>query len=116
MTKKLIYHLAAIDDWNRALKSGVYDGSPNDKADGFIHFSAADQVKNSAAKYRAGRTDQILLILDPDSLGPALRWEPSHGGILFPHLYAALPVSAVQRTVPLPLGEYGVHLFPALDV
>jgi uncharacterized protein (DUF952 family) len=82
-----IYHICRAEEWRAAQASGSYPGSSQDAADGFIHFSAAAQVKESAAKHRAGQTGLVLLAVDPDKLGPALKWEPSRGGLLFPHLY-----------------------------
>ncbi|MEQ8664825.1 MAG: DUF952 domain-containing protein [Rhodospirillales bacterium] len=109
-----IYHVCRSDEWAQALAAGVYRGSSQDKADGFIHFSAADQVRASVAKHRAGQDDLVILSVDPDALEPGtLKWESSRGGALFPHLYTPLPVIAVVRTDPLMLGDDGVHVFPA---
>ncbi|MBL28145.1 MAG: glutathione S-transferase [Rhodospirillaceae bacterium] len=107
-----IYHLAAESDWKDALEHGSYPGTPQDRADGFIHFSTAAQVAVSAAKHRAGRADIVLVEASAAKLGDSLRWEPSRGGQLFPHLYGPLPISAVTRTWPLPLGDDGLHRFP----
>lgn len=107
-----IYHMCREEEWRAAEASGSYPGSSQDKADGFIHFSTAPQVKESAAKHRAGQSGLLLLAVDPDRLGPALRWEPSRGGQLFPHLYGPLPVAAVASVHPLPLGPDGRHVFP----
>ncbi len=112
MTDRIIYHMCRADEWERALSSGSYPGSSQDAADGFIHFSTASQVVESAAKHRAGQDGLVLLTVDGDALSEALRWEPSRGGQLFPHLYAALPVPAVLRADPLPLGPDGRHAFP----
>ena len=108
----LIYHICRRDEWVSAEKTGSYAGSSQDLADGFIHFSTASQVRASAAKHRAGQTDLMLLSVDPDSLSDALKWEPSRGGQLFPHLYGDLPLSAVRRVDPLELDADGVHQFP----
>jgi uncharacterized protein (DUF952 family) len=107
-----IYHICRADEWRAAQAAGSYPGSSQDKADGFIHFSAAAQVKESAAKHRAGQSGLILLAVDPDTLGPALKWEASRGGALFPHLYGPLPVAAVVAAHELPLGADGRHVFP----
>ena len=107
-----IYHICRVDEWRAAQASGSYPGSSQDKADGFIHFSSRDQVKESAAKHRAGQSGLVLLAVDPDRLGPALKWEPSRGGQLFPHLYGPLPVAAVVTAHDLPLGLGGLHVFP----
>lgn len=109
----LIYHLARKPAWDAAQATGQYEGTPEDRADGFMHFSTASQVAESAAKHRRGERDLVLLGVDPAALDSAvLKWEVSRGGQLFPHLYAALPVSAVKRADLLPLGPDGLHHFP----
>ena len=108
----LIYHICRCDEWATAEQAGSYAGSSQDVADGFIHFSTAGQVRASAAKHRAGQTGLMLLSVDPVSLRDALKWEPSRGGHLFPHLYGLLPVSAVQWADALDLDADGVHQFP----
>ena len=108
----LIYHLARARAWTEAERDGVYRGTPEDRADGFIHFSTATQVAESAAKHRKGEADLILVGADPDALGDALRWEPSRGGQLFPHLYGDMALTAVRLAVPLMLGADGLHQFP----
>ncbi|MPY68559.1 MAG: DUF952 domain-containing protein [Alphaproteobacteria bacterium] len=113
MTGKRIFHICREDEWQAAKAAGVYRGSSQDRADGFIHFSGADQVVESAAKHRAGQSGLVLLTVDADALGAALKWEASRGGALFPHLYGELPVAAVLRAGPLPLGDDGRHVFPA---
>ncbi|RED48032.1 DUF952 domain-containing protein [Aestuariispira insulae] len=110
----IIYHLARKAAWEQAERAGAYTGTPEDLADGFMHFSTAAQVAESAAKHRAGETDLILIGAEGDELGAALKWEESRGGQLFPHLYADLPLSAVKMAIPLELGPHGLHLFPDL--
>lgn len=114
MTKNLIYHICRKTEWEAAQARGRYEGSSQDRADGFIHFSNASQVVASAAKHRAGQEGLVLIVVDPDALGPALRWEPSRGGVPFPHLYGPLPLGAVRAVEDLPLGPDGQHVFPAL--
>jgi uncharacterized protein (DUF952 family) len=109
-----IYHMAHRADWQAAQTSGAYHGSPDDRRDGFIHFSTAAQVARSAAKHRAGQRDLLLLWVDADVLGASLRWERSGSGDVFPHLYGALPVAAVRRADPLPVGSDGLHVLPDL--
>lgn len=108
-----IFHICRRDEWDAARVAGRYDGSSQDAADGFIHFSTAEQVVASAAKHRAGQTGLVLVEVTADALGSALKWEPSRDGKLFPHLYRALPLSAVTRVVDLPLGADGRHVFPS---
>ena len=109
---KLIYHICRADEWADANHSGKYPGSSQDQADGFIHFSTATQVRTSAAKHRAGQDNLILLEVNTDQLGDALRWEASRGGALFPHLYGDLSVHDVVRADPLLLGVDDYHIFP----
>ena len=108
----LIYKISPRDAWRAAEQAGVYTGAPVDLADGFIHFSAADQVRVTAEKHFAGQSDLVLAAIDTDALGEALKWEPSRGGALFPHLYGNLPMSAVVSCVALPLGDNGAHVLP----
>ena len=112
MSERLIYHVCKADEWEAARRAGRYPGSSQDRADGFIHFSGASQVVASVAKHRAGQDNLIILEVDSPELGPALRWESSRGGALFPHLYADLPLTAVRRFAALPLGSDGRHVFP----
>ncbi len=111
----LIFHLARDAEWRAAERSGQYEGTGDDRRDGFLHFSTAEQVAESAARHRRGEADIVLVAVDAESLGEALRWEPSRGGALFPHLYGALPLAAVAWAKPLPLGADGLHRFPPLD-
>ena len=109
-----IFHLARRAEWLEAESSGVYRGSDQDRADGFLHFSTSTQIVESARRHRAGEADLWLLRVHTQPLGEDLRWEASRGGALFPHLYGELPVSAVVDAVELPLDEAGEHVFPAL--
>ena len=110
----IIYHMCRAEEWQAAQACGHHAGSSQDVADGFIHFSTAAQVVESAARHRAGQSGLVLLAVDAAALGDALKWEPSRGGQLFPHLYGPLPLGAVVAADPLPLGADGAHLFPAL--
>ena len=113
-TVELIYHMCLRREWDLAVQSGAYAGSSQDRADGFIHFSTAAQLPESARRHRAGQAGLVLLSVDPQILGDALRWEPSRHGALFPHLYGMLPVSAVGSVCDIPLGANGVPLLPLL--
>jgi len=115
MSPTTIYKIVPTDLWRAAERDGVFHGSPVDLQDGFIHFSTAAQAAETVAKHFRGQTDLLLVFVDADMLGDALKWEPSRGGALFPHLYGALALSAVTRVMPLPLDASGVHKFPALD-
>ncbi len=107
-----VFHACASADWQQALLAGAYFGSPQDRADGFIHFSTLQTVRASVARWLAGRDDLVLLEVESAALGEALRWEVARDGQLFPHLYAALPVERVSGVWPLPLLADGAHLFP----
>ena len=114
--ERFIYTLVRAADWQRAAAAGAYAGSMDDARDGFLHFSTASQLRATAAKHRAGVQDLIMVEADVAALGDALRWEPASGSArpgLFPHLYATLPLAAVTRAVPVPLGPDGRHAFPA---
>jgi uncharacterized protein (DUF952 family) len=94
---------------------GLVKGAPVDLADGFIHFSIAGQVAETAAKHFAGQDDLLLVAVVEAALGDRLKYEVSRGGALFPHLYADLPLSAVLWVKPMPLGADGIHRLPAMD-
>ena len=111
----LIFHLCRQGEWEDARARGAYAGSSQDRQDGFIHFSTAEQLPGSARKHRAGQPDIVLLAVDPALLGAALKWEPARGGGLFPHLYGCLPVCAVRWAKDLSLGADGIHILPPLD-
>ncbi len=116
MAGTTIYTLVREADWREAERLGRYEGSADDRRDGFLHFSTAAQVRASAAKHRAGVADLLLVAADVDALGAALRFEPASGGKrpgLFPHLYGPLPLAAVRSVTPLPLGQDALHVFPA---
>jgi len=114
MTGTLIYHMCKRAEWGAAQARGRYEGSSQDRADGYIHFSTAAQVAVSAAKHRAGQDGLVLLAVEVAALGDTLRWESSRGGALFPHLHDALPLEAVRWVEDLPLGPDGAHIFPPL--
>ncbi len=112
MANRLIFHMCKRSDWQAAQGSGLYQGSGDDLADGFMHFSTAEQLAQSAALHRAGVSDLLLVAVDPDAVGPSLKWESARGGQLFPHLYGGLETAKVNSARELPLGEDGFHVFP----
>lgn len=107
----LIYKIFRRPEWDAFREAGLTEGAPVDVADGFIHFSTSAQVVETAAKHFAEESDLVLVAFDPDALGAALKWEPSRGGALFPHLYRRLALSEVVWDKSLPLGQAG-HIFP----
>jgi uncharacterized protein (DUF952 family) len=110
----LIYKIAPASLWRKAQDKGRFDGAPVEIADGYIHFSTAEQAEATAAKYFSGKDDLLLIAVDTKRLGDGLRFEPSRGGVLFPHLYSALPLDAVVWAKPLPLRPDGGHDFASL--
>jgi len=108
-----IYKICTAAEWRTAERAGVYRGSAVDRRDGFIHFSTAEQAIETAAKHFAGQHDLVLVTVDAEALGERLKWEPSRGGALFPHVYGDLALAAVRKVEPLPLGAVGRHRFPA---
>ncbi len=111
VTPMLIYKIFRADEWAVLTEQGSTLGAPVDLADGYVHFSTAAQVGETAAKHFADQEGLVLLALDSEQLGAALKWEPSRGGALFPHLYRALEFQDVLWSKPLPLRD-GVHEFP----
>lgn len=111
----LIYKIAPATLWAQAEAAGVFTGAPVDHHDGYIHFSTAEQARETAAKHFAGHADLKLVAVESAALGEALKWEVSRGGALFPHLYAPLPLTAVRWVKDLPLGADGAHIFPEID-
>jgi len=109
-----IYKICTAAEWHAAEHAGAYSGSAVDHRDGFIHFSTAEQMAETAAKHFAGQRDLVLVSVDAAKLGDRLKWEPSRGGALFPHLYGELSLYCVLRVDSLPLGADGRHVFPAL--
>ncbi len=110
----IIYKVCSQSAWQSAVQAGRFGGAEIDLQDGFIHFSAGDQVKETVAKHFAGQSDLVLVAVDDQLLGEALQWEVSRGGAQFPHLYASLDVSVVRSVEKLPLGPDGSHVFPTL--
>ncbi|MBE0455270.1 DUF952 domain-containing protein [Roseovarius autotrophicus] len=108
----LIYKIFRAPEWADLRAHGETLGAPVDLSDGFVHFSTAEQAPETASRHFAGEAGLTLLAVNTDRLGEALRWEPSRGGALFPHLYRELRLSDVVWAQPLPLVE-GAHQFPA---
>ncbi|SNT38462.1 DUF952 domain-containing protein [Tropicimonas sediminicola] len=107
----LVFKIFRRAEWESFRKEGQTLGAPVDLADGFIHLSTASQVAETAAKHFSTESDLVLVAVDTDRLGAELRWEPSRGGALFPHLYRALKSGDVVWDKSLPLGASG-HIFP----
>ena len=110
----LVYKIVSAAQWRVAEECGSFTGSDVDARDGFIHLSTAPQVRQTAQRHFAGQHDLLLVAVDAARLGDALKYEPSRGGDLFPHLYGELPLAAVSWVRPLPLDPDGSHVFPQL--
>lgn len=111
----MIYHMCPGETWEEAKRTGSYSGTADDRRDGFIHFSTAGQIAESARKHRAGQAGLVLIAVESGRLGGRLKWEASRGGDLFPHVYGALDPAEAASVRPLPLGPDGLHRFPPLD-
>jgi uncharacterized protein (DUF952 family) len=110
-----VYKILTADAWAAARRAGRFDGAGIDLADGYIHLSTAAQAPETARLHFAGQAGLVLLRIDADALGAALKWEPSRGGHLFPHLYGALDPALVEAATPIPLGADGVPQLGALQ-
>lgn len=111
-TSEVVYKILSDEDWAAAQVQGRFTGAAVDLADGYIHFSSAAQVRGTLEKWFAGRTGLVLLAVRTDALPEPIRWEPARGGALFPHLYAHLPLSAVQGVWPIGVGPDGRFALP----
>ncbi len=114
MVASTIYKICQNAAWQEAEATGFFRGAAIDERDGYIHFSTADQVAETAAKHFAGIAGLVLVAVDAGALGPALRWEVSRGDALFPHLYDTLALDAVLWVAPLALDADGRHVIPEL--
>jgi len=112
MTELFAFKLLRPEEWAAWRESRLFTGAPVDLADGYIHLSTRDQVRETAAKWFADVDPAILVMVDLAALGETVRWEPSRGGALFPHVYGALPFAAVAGNSKLRLGGDGAHVFP----
>ena len=106
-----VFKIFRRPEWDAFRAAGETAGAPVDLADGFIHLSTAEQVAETAARHFASESDLVLVAVDADRMGADLKWEPSRGGALFPHLYRPLRLSDVVWDKSLPLGATG-HIFP----
>lgn len=111
---QMIYHMCRAEEWAVAAAAGIYHGSSQDLADGFIHFSTGGQIVESARKHRRGQAGLVLVAVRAAALGERLHWEPSRGGELFPHLYGPLYPGESARVEPLAIGPDGNHVFSSL--
>ncbi len=112
MTGRFIYKLCSGTEWKAAEAAGVYKGSALDLADGFVHFSTQAQVPETAALHFSKEHDLVLVKVSAESFDEGLKWEPSRGGDLFPHLYGVLPLETVAHVYSLEQDAEGGHQFP----
>jgi uncharacterized protein (DUF952 family) len=108
----IIYKICPAPLWRAAEAAGILTGLPIDREDGYIHFSTAGQLGETLRLHFAGAEGLVVAAVDTERLSGDLRWEPSRGGDLFPHLYGPLPVSAAVWVKPLLLGADGRHILP----
>lgn len=108
----IIFKIVPADLWAASESRGAFTGSPVDERDGFIHLSTAAQVRETAARHFAGQTNLLLVAVDTAAV--TIRWEPSRGGDLFPHVYGDVPMRAVRWVQALPLDPSGAHIFPPI--
>lgn len=110
-----IFKIVSRAQWETAQSTGVFAGAEIDLVDGYIHFSTFNQVAETAEKHFTGATDLLLVVADSRAFGDSLKWEPSRGGELFPHLYHELNLKEVEAVHEFPLGADGKHVLPKLD-
>jgi uncharacterized protein (DUF952 family) len=113
-TMTLIYKISPRKAWTEAEAKGIFEGAPIDFADGFIHFSAAHQVRETAEKYFSNTPGLVLAAIDTASLGSNLKWEASRGGDLFPHLYGPLKMTSVVTVYDMPMDANGTPVLPEI--
>lgn len=111
-TTPVAYKILTAQQWAQWQAAATFTGAPVDLADGYIHLSTAEQVTETANKHFAGLDDLYVVRIDLAALGQAVRWEPSRGGALFPHVYAALPLSVALAHLPLARGPDGAVILP----
>src|SRR5260370_42686341 len=110
----MIYHMGPAETWDAAVRAGSYDGTADDRRDGFIHFSAADQIADSARRHRAGQQGLVLVAVEAERLGERPRWGPARGGALFPPPYGPPLPTRAGGGRPFPPGPPGPAFFPPL--
>jgi len=110
---EIVYKIARKTEWDEAERAGIFTGSPDDKRDGFIHLSSAAQLRATCAIHFAGERDLLLVTVDAERLGPALKWEPSRKGERFPHFYGPLSLADVQSVIAIETEADGRAVFPS---
>ena len=113
MSDQIVYKVLSASELQQMQRDGVFNGSPADIADGYIHLSCASQVAATLDKHFSGVDGLVLAAVDLSRLGDTVRWEPSRGGQLFPHIYGLLPVGAVISVAPLERTPDGAVKLPS---
>lgn len=108
----LIFKICHCNEWSAVVRAGSYAGSEKDRADGFLHFSTAEQLQGTLTRHYVDAQELVLVAVDSDALGEALKWEPSRDGALFPHLYAPLATTAVRWTGAIARDADGGFVLP----
>jgi uncharacterized protein (DUF952 family) len=109
-----VYKIVSRQAWNDAVARGRFDGAAIDLRDGYIHLSTAVQAQETATLHFHGQAGLVLVALSTEALSDALKWEPSRGGQLFPHLYAPLDPALALEVRDIPLDAEGVPQLGAL--
>jgi uncharacterized protein (DUF952 family) len=112
---RTVYKICSREDWENACAQESYAGSADDKRDGFIHLSTAEQLAGTLAKHFTSRPDLLIIAFATEDLGPDLKWEPSRGGALFPHFYGVMDTNRARSAHPIPLDRSGTHVLPGED-
>jgi len=112
MSALVAYKVLTGEQMARLEADGVFEGAPVDLADGYIHLSTAEQLDETVAKHFAGLDDLHIAAVDLEALAKSVKWEPSRGGALFPHIYGPLPLSVMTAYSPLVRDEDGQVRLP----
>jgi uncharacterized protein (DUF952 family) len=110
--KKIVFKIATVSEWSKAMTAGIYEGSADDRRDGFIHLSSKAQLRGTLEKHFKDKGDLVLIAFEASGLGPQLKWEQSRGGDLFPHLYGNILAANALWQRPLRHDENGI---PQID-
>lgn len=109
---EMIYKVCQQSLFEASLAAGRFLGAPIDAADGYIHFSTAEQLRETLRLYFAGQSDLMLFAVPCARLGDRLVWEPSRGGALFPHVYGELPMAEIGDSAAIAVAADGAVNLP----
>ena len=109
---QILFKIIDAGIWCEAVARGVFSGAAIDLRDGYIHLSTSVQAKETARLHFAGVSNLLLVAIDEYMLAKDLKWEPSRGGQLFPHVYGVIDPAQILWSLPLPWNGAS-HVFPA---